>query len=36
MEARDLGLKTSTELPTENLELMQLCPPANQRRPSVE
>jgi hypothetical protein len=36
MEARELGLKTSKELPTEIFELIQLCPRANQRRPSVE
>jgi hypothetical protein len=36
MEARELGLKTSMELPTEIFELIKLCPRANQRRPSVE
>jgi len=35
-EARDLGLKVSTEIPDEVYELMELYPQTNQRRPSVQ
>jgi len=35
-EARELGLKISTEMPTEVYQLMNLYPQAGQRRPSVD
>ena len=35
-EARELGLRVSTDMPSEVYELMQLYPQTAQRRPSVE
>jgi ClpP class serine protease len=35
-EARELGLKVSTDMPSEVYDLMQLYPQTSQRRPSVE
>ena len=34
-EAKELGLKVSTEMPEEIYKMMNLYPQANQRRPSV-